>query len=252
MKTTLLLSASVALLALSLAAQDMPPVEEGWKEPLTQGGEYASYTFSVTSLVEGAQGGGAGAQPRTAEGKYEKEVGITLKIGAVEAVKVGESAAYKGQDGAWKKVERREKGEPKGEGGQGGGRRDPGRMLGNLKAPHEEIAAMAKGIEKTDSTEKDGDNTVYAVTLSQQGVQDLSPMGRMLRRAEDAEISGKAKIWVNAGGQVVKYEFTTDIKGTFRDREVDIATTKTVELTAIGETKVEIPEEAKKALEGQG
>ena len=74
-------------------------------------------------------------------------------------------------------------------------------------------------------------------------------MGGMAKRmAEQGEASGKAKITVDKDGNIVKVEIEGKASGKMRDRDVNLTITKTVEFKNIGSTKVEIPEEAKKAL----
>jgi hypothetical protein len=96
---------------------------------------------------------------------------------------------------------------------------------------------------------------VLAGDLTTEGATDLLGFGP--RRAANAEggfpppknAKGSAKFWIKDG---VLTKFETKLHGTmtFGDNDRDMDITKSVEIQGVGTTKVEIPAEAKKQLEG--
>ncbi len=263
------------------APADTPKVDDGAMKTAIDGAtRYSSYAFTSTTERAGGFGGG-GPEGRGGgrgaggpmEGQYAKDVGLMIKTGDRQMVKVKDSIAVQNpEDGTWRKLDAAGAG---GRGGQGGGRRGGGpdggpeprrggpdgggergrggrgaggmRGMASLRAPHEELAVLAGGIDKTTASEKDGEATRYAVSLKTQTVLDLSGMGRRFGDSQ-VEMAGTASFWVDANGKLTRYEYTTTINATMRDQDVEMKTTRKVELKGIDSTTVSIPEEALKAL----
>jgi hypothetical protein len=59
---------------------------------------------------------------------------------------------------------------------------------------------------------------------------------------------GSVKFWIK-DGDLVKYEFKVQGTIRFNETDVDIDRTTTVEIKDVGKTKVDVPEEAKKAVQ---
>ncbi len=241
-------------MALQLAVGFVAILVQDDKAKLDEAGkkssDWQSYSYTSTTKTEGMGGGGQGGGgnaggPTTVEGSFEKGVGLYVK-GRSEAVRVDDKVVVKGQDGTW--TVQTPGGQGQGGGGQGGGGQGgQGRRRGGMMPtdpPHKDLADLGSKFSSVTSA-KDGDNTVYSGDLTKEGAQAL--LGGMARRAEDA--SGKAKITVDKDGNIVKIEIDGKVSGKMRDREFNITTNKVVEFKNVGNTKVQIPEEAKKALE---
>lgn len=126
-----------------------------------------------------------------------------------------------------------------------------GRLL-NAPAPADQAAELLKGCKEV----KAGEGGLFSADLTEQAAKDNAGfLGR--RRAgqggggftppEPKDAKGSVKFWVK-DGVLTKYELKTSAKITFREEERDIDRTTTTELSNIGSTKVEAPEEAKKKL----
>jgi hypothetical protein len=152
----------------------------------------------------------------------------------IEAVIKGDKAAVN-QEGTWKSATDLENAE------------GPGRFVGmivrNIRTPVAqvtELASFAKDLKK------DGDH--YSGELSEEGAKTLL----RFRRGGDApavsNAKGSAKIWLKDGA-LIKYEYKLQGKINFNGNDVDIDRTSTVEIKDVGNTKVEVPEEAKKIVQ---
>jgi hypothetical protein len=197
-------------------------------------GEKASYSWKTTVVVpESAQ-----FKPGPTEGKTEKDGYTHVKMifgdNTTELVKKGEKVAFTNRDGDWQLV-------ADAEGEQGSGRFMAG-MARNFKAP----AAQAVDVtEATKELKKDGD--VYSGDLSEQGAKSLM----RFRRGGDGptinDAKGSAKFWLK-DGQLSKYEYKVTGSMDFNGNNMDIDRTTTVEIKDVDNTKVEVPEGAKKKL----
>lgn len=191
--------------------------------------EAASYTFKVTLELEGGPMGNNG--PIEFTGAHNKDSATHIKGELMgqefEAYKKGEKIVTK-QNGEWQR---------------GRGRGGMGMMSRAVRAPHEELKEFEKRfkeIKKGDKKSIDGkDCTPYHGPLSEDGVKDLLPMGRM----GDAELSGDAKLWIDGEGIIRRYEVNVSLSMTFQGNAIDMKISRTIDLTAIGETKVELPRE---------
>ena len=220
----------LSAVALFLAAAPAASADDTLANALKQASAADSYAFTVEEKPGPGSGGGV-------EGKYQKGRPVFAKADKIEFFKQGEAVAYKEKD-AWTRS-------------RTGTLSDPLRVLGavakvrSLRLPHEEVAALAnsaKAAKKSDAKE-DG-LTVYTAPLDAAAAQKLA-------RSEHRSVArgGTAKFWVNADGKLVKYATAIKVQGRIGNAEIDGTVNKTVSLSGIGMTKVEVPAEAKKVLE---
>ena len=83
-----------------------------------------------------------------------------------------------------------------------------------------------------------------------QAIGGVAPLGHPQRveTVVDVALADYPRVWA-AGGKVVRYAVTLRLKGRLGDAEIDGTTTRTVEVSEVGSTKVDVPEAARKALE---
>jgi hypothetical protein len=236
------LAAMVAFAALTaLSAEPKETVGEAVKALKTR----TSYSWATTTEMANSQ-----FPATTTKGKTEKD-GFTLLTaegpnGEVQAVKKGEKGVFKTDEG-WKTSEEL------GQGGQGGGRgRFMGRRMLTAPNPAEDAEELLKGVKEL----KAGDPGVFSGELTAEAAKDRA--GFFGRRApgggqggftppEPKDAKGTVKFWVK-DGLLTKMELKTSAKITFQDNERDVDRTATTEISAVGATKVEVPEEAKQKL----
>jgi hypothetical protein len=210
-----------------------------------------NYTFTATNKIEGmgGGGGGGGGGAPTVTIKIQKDTPWQVKLGEKEAYKKGETVVSKGDEG-WKKVER-----PQG-GGGGGNRpsREQMQLLGllRLKGAHETLKEFGKKFKEVKSEAGEG-SKCFSGELTAEAAKELGAVGGRGGgggggQGSQLEYTGSARIWVNGDGAVIKYEVVTEGKGKIRDRDVTIKRTQTVEISEVGSTKYDVPEEAMKAL----
>jgi hypothetical protein len=124
------------------------------------------------------------------------------------------------------------------------------RRLQNYRTPAVEAQEIAG---KMKDLKKDGD--AYSADLTEEGAKDLLRF-RGGRRgggggggADPKNAKGSAKFWVK-DGQLAKYEYKVSGTVSFGGEDRDVERTTTVEIKNVGETKIEVPEEAKKKIAG--
>ena len=229
-----ILSGLAALMASSLMAADSTP-----KEMVTAAakklGAQTNYTWTVTVVVPDD----APFKPGPTQGKAEKEGFVVLSLSffdnQIQAVLKGKKGAATTEDGSWKTSEELEQQE------------GPGRFMGILlrviKRPADEAAELASFAK---DLKKDGD--AYASDLTEEGAKTLQtfkmPGGDSM---SVNEAKGSAKFWVKDGA-LTKYEFKLKGKMKFGDNEFPNDRTTTVEIKDVNNTKVEVPEAARKKL----
>ena len=229
-----ILSGLAALIASSLMAADSPP-----KEMVTAAakklGAQTNYTWTATGVVPDD----APFKPGPTQGKAEKEGFVVLSLSIfdnqIQAVLKGKKGAATTEDGSWKTTEELEQQE------------GPGRfmsiVLRVIKRPADEAAELASFAK--DLT-KDGDT--YVSDLTEEGAKALQtfkmPGGDSM---SVNEAKGSAKFWIKEG-VLTKYEFKLKGKMRFGDNEFPNDRTTTVEIKDVNNTKVEVPEAAKKKL----
>jgi hypothetical protein len=188
-----------------------------------------AYCFSIDRQPgQGAKG--------AVEGAYEKGKPVFFRAERIEFYKKGAALVYQ-QAGKWHKS-------------RTGTLSDPLLILGasakvrGARLPHEELAGFEKNLTKVRKTgRKEGGSDVYTADIDTAGVKRLAP-------TEYAGVArtGKAKIWVNNKGQVVKYAVTLKLKGRLGNAEIDGSTTWTVALSDLSKATVNVPDEVQKIL----
>ena len=223
------------LMAAALALQS-----EDLAQATKKASEMTSYAFKVD-----VKAGGKGQHAPNVEGRYEKEKPQALKVNGTEAYKKAGLVVVKEGD-AWKRLEKPAKGDKPAKGAISI------QTFSGIKLPHEELEGFEKGFEKLEKA-ADGDLTVFSGALTPEAARIAVSTGSKAEGKGRANLaySGVGKVWVNKDGAIVKYEMAVKAKGTVKEKEVEQSTTKTVTVTDVGSAKVEIPEAAAKALEGQ-
>lgn len=240
--------------------QDVDPKAE-LEKATKKAAEWSSYAYAESRDTEGSWGPSRG--PSKSEGAFQKDAGLTTKSDESEAIKVGDGVVYKDRDGAWKKVPKEEP-RPEGEGGRRGDWRTM--RYRNLRAPHESLAGLEtklKAVKMGEATEKisDAECVVFSGDLTEEAVKEMSQRGGRGGRGggelSDATYEGTVKVWVDDEYRIRKVVMETTVAGAWEGRDgmpggdFEMTTIRTTEFTKIGEAKVEVPEEAKKALEAK-
>lgn len=181
----------------------------------------------------------------TTKGKTDKEGQMTLSITAGDntreaVLQKGGKGAIKSPEEGWQSLSELENAS----GGGGRGRQFLLRRLQNFKAPADEAADL---LAKVKDLTKEGD--AYSGELNEDGAKDLLTRGRRRGREAPEAKNAKAsvKFWVK-DGQLTKYELKQQGTVTIGGNERDVDGTTTVEISDVGTTKVEIPDDAKKKL----
>lgn len=228
------------LIAMTLGLAAAPAADDDLAAATKKTSEQASYGFKIDA------GGGRGKGRSVAvEGKFQKDQPAWFRVAGTEVFKKVGLLVYK-EGEEWKRYER-VKGANKGDRKQR--RANAAAHLEAVKLPHEELAEFEKNFKEVKKAEqKENDCTVFSGELTEQGASSLGNTGA--RSKAQITCTGSAKLWVNADGLVVKYSIDLDAKGKAKDREVEFKVSRTVELSEIGSAKVEVPEAAKKLLDG--
>lgn len=180
-----------------------------------------SYSFTVQD----------NAANSSVEVKFQKDVPLYCKADKIEFFRKAEVLVYK-QDDAWQRT-------------RTGTLSDPLRILipsakvRAVRLPHEELAILGKALVKFKTVEKVATGDFDAESA------------KKLARTEDRDLArgGTAKLWLDGDGKLVKYEIAILVQGVRGNAEVEGVMTRTVTVSALGTTKVELPAGAKKALE---
>jgi hypothetical protein len=236
-----------ALLAGSAFAADSSP-----KDDVKAAGkalaEKASYSWK-TSIENAGGGGGGGGGGRggfggPSEGKTEKGgftwMSMTRGQNTTQGVVKGEKGAVKTDDG-WKSIA-----DITADTGGGGPNpaRGMARTLSNLKLPAATVQDLADKVKELKKGEEN-----YSGDLTEDGAKAYLTFGGRGGGGGGPDISdakGSAKIWIK-DGVVTKYAIHVQGKISFNGNDRDVDRTTTTEISDVGSTKVEVPEEAKKA-----
>lgn len=228
------------LIGMCAALCAMASGDDGLAEAAKKFAGSTNYTFKVTLKAEGAGGKGGGAGG-TFDGVSDGTNPVHVTGNGVEAYVQSGKIVYQ-KDGKWTRLEPPQKGQKPEK-----GMREI-LVLRGIRIPHEEIAGIDTKLRDVKS-EKDGDNTVHAGQLSEEAARDF--VSALRRAGKDFTCTGSAKVWVDAGGNIVKYEIMANMKGSTKGKdggagkEIDITVTRTVEISAVGSTaKIEVPKEA--------
>jgi hypothetical protein len=196
-----------------------------------------NYSWKTTVKVpEGSQ-----FRPGPSDGKIDKDGTVLLTSSfadnLTETVIKGEKGAMTNRDGDWESLAEMEANT------EGFGRFRSG-MIRNFKAPAAQAIELANA---TKELKKEGD--VISGDLTPEGAKQFVSFrrGGGGGGATANNATGNVKFWVK-DGVLTKYEY--HVKGSVNfngeDREVD--RTSTTEISKVGETKVVVPEAAKKKL----
>jgi hypothetical protein len=240
MKRNIMLG-TVLLLAGSLFAADSTPKDDVIAAAKALG-DQANYSWKST--VANAGGGGRGAGP--SEGKTEKDgytwISMTRGGNTTVAVLKGTNGAANTPDNGWQSLADLAKGD-------GSGGFNPGMFLAmtlqNYKTPAmqaADLADKAKEITKGDDA--------YSGDLTDDGAKTLLTLGRPTTGDNAPTVTnpkGSVKFWIK-DGQLAKYEIHVSGTVSFNGNDRDVDRTTTVEITDVGATKVEVPDEAKSKL----
>ncbi len=237
----------IALLAGSLLAADSGPKDDV-SAAAKKLADASNYSWKMTQDL----GANSQFQPGPTTGKTEKD-GITWMSSefgdnTMEAAKKGTKVAVKTDEG-WQSSE-----EAAGGGGGGGGFGRGGflaRRMTTLKLPAQEAQDLATAAKEL---KKDGD--VISGDLTEDGAKSLLSTGFGGRRGGGGgaqapapkNAKGSVKFWLK-DGSIAKYEFK--VSGTvqgFNGDDMDMDRTTTVEISNVGSTKIDLPDEAKKKL----
>jgi len=224
MKTHLFLAFTLLGPALLHAAD--PDAKDAVNAAAKKLGQQPNYSWKTTVVVpESAQ-----FKPGPTEGKTEKDgfTYVTMSFGdnVTEGVMKGDKAAVTDQDGSWKLASELE--------GAEGPARFLSRMARNLKAP---AALIPDLVAATKELKKEGD--VYSGELTEEGAK------KQFRFGQPQDPKGSVKFWVK-DGLPSKYEIKVAAKMEFNGNEIDASRTTTTEIQKVGETKVNVPADAKK------
>jgi len=183
----------------------------------------------------------------TQEGKTEKDgfttINLVLGDNTIQTAMKGKKSAVKLEDG-WKSAEELA-------GDQQGPGRFIGAMMANFKAPGSQAEEY---VAKLKEVKKDGDT--YVANLSGADAAALAPRrggrrgggGGNAQPPQMQNAKVELKMWVKDG---VLTKYTSHVTGTMsvngEDRDIDATTT--TEISDVGSTKVDLPDEAKKKLE---
>lgn len=242
-RNIIMLCALTALVLPARAAEPQETVGGAIKALAAKG----NYSWSTTSEMANSQ-----FPATTTKGKTEKD-GFTFltsegRNGEIQAVKKGDKGVLKTDEG-WKTAEElRQASQGQGRGGFGRTR------LLTAPAPATEAEELLKGAKEL----KAGEDGVYSSALTEQAAKDLAGFfgrrggrggqgGQGNTRPEPKDAKGTVKFWVK-DGVLVKMELKTSAKITIREEEREIDRITTTEISDVGSTKVEVPEDAKKLL----
>jgi hypothetical protein len=231
-----LIVCSTLLAAASLLAADKDDVKSAAQKLA------GADSYSWTSTMESPQ-----FTPGPSHGKTQKDglvwQDFTMPDNTVEAFAKDGKGAIKTEDG-WQSLEDAAKDD-----GGGGGfnfTRFLAMRMRTFKAPAaqaEEIADKTKALTKSDD--------VYSGDLTEEGAKSLMTFGRRGGQGQPPAISnakGTVKFWIK-DGMITKYQ--TKVTGTMKNRDgddMDVDRTTTVEIKDVGNTKITVPDDAKKKM----
>jgi hypothetical protein len=203
--------------------------------------------YSWKSTVEAAGGNNRGGGP--SEGKTEKDgytmVTMTRGDNKVEILRKGDKVVIKTADGGWKTPAELAA-------DNGGGGANPGRFAGragqNMPAKTaEDLAADVKDLTAS------GDG--FAGQLSEDGAKKALSFGGRRGGANAnapaptiSDAKGDVK-FMTKDGVLTGYELHVTGKITINGNDRDVDRTTKVEISDVGSTKVEVPDDAKKKIE---
>jgi hypothetical protein len=191
-----------------------------------------NYSWKTTVVVPAESQFKPGPTLGATEEGGPTHLSLTFRDMLTEAVIKGDKGALTDENGEWESLAELEEAE------------GPGRfralMLRNFKLPATQALELANGAKEL---KRDGD----AITgeLTDDGAKGFLTFGRGGPNVSSP--SGSAKFWIKDGA-LVKFEFHVKGTVTFNGTNREVDRTTTVEISKVGETKVAVPEAAKKKL----
>lgn len=225
----------------------------------------ASYSWTGTLKFEGqlpfggrgGRGGGGQIPESKFSGHHQKDVGTHLLTDSMEFLTVGDKTISRPR-GEWRLVGRPEGGDRF---GGGGGRGMGGAIFGMIGGPpgppHLDLQDLDRKISKAHKApagERVGetDCDVYECELTEEAAREAAPLGRFLERLDDSQVIATLKACVDSDGRrLLRYTLSIKVSASFQGNDFEVTTSRTVTLADFGAAKVEIPADAKAALEGR-
>jgi len=128
------------------------------------------------------------------------------------------------------------------------------------RPPHEEFATWARSVmtvKRAEAKEMIGDREtrLYEIEFTSEHarelVQSLFPMGKWMDRIPLERPTGSAKAWIDNDGRILKTEISTKIAGSLQGSQVQLVATRTTTFSDYDNTKVQIPDDARKILDSK-
>jgi len=216
------------ILAGSLCAADPTP-KDNVTAAARKLGDQSSYSWKQTVVVPEDMP----FKPGPTEGKLEKGgvTYFTFSFGeaTTKIFLKGADSAINGPDGDWRSAKELE------------GEEGPGRFVSSLvkafRPPDKQATELADAAKEL---KPEGD--AISSELTDEGAKKQFRFGNVTNP------KGAVKFWIK-DGQLTKYRYKLTGKAEFNGNEFDVDRETTVEISAVGTTKVEVPAEAKKKLE---
>ena len=249
----------ILAIVLSLAGRVWADDKEDLAAAAKKTAEAKSYSFKGETKMEmpnfGGQGGGP-QDPAKFEGKHEDGVGTHILTDQQEIVKIGAKTATRPR-AEWRVTDETQQGGGQG-GGRGGGFRGMGGMMGrgSTKAPHEDFKDFGSKLSKASKLDRketvgEAECDVYSIELTEDATKAMLPGGGMFgRMGQNADITytGTGKVFV-ADGKIVKYVMKAVVAASIQGQDLEFSTERTTTIYDVDKTKVEIPADAKKAID---
>lgn len=214
----------------SLLVAQAGPADDVTSAAQKLGGE-ANYSWQTTVVVPAD----SRFKPGPTSGETEKGsvtyVKLSFRDNTTEIYMEGTNAVLTDPDGGWQTLADAASDD------QGPGRFMVG-MVRNFKTPDLQAADLVADAQDLEET-----NGAYASALTTDGAKKLLTF----RRGGNATISnpaGTVTFWVS-NGELTKYEFHVTGTTTFNDNDVTIDRDTTVEISDVGTTKIEVPDDVK-------
>jgi len=237
-----------AVVAMGSIAMAAPDAKDDLSAAAKKLSDASNYSWKTSS-----EGGGFGGGNQ--EGKTEKNgptlISLTFGDNTIQVATKGQKAVIKTPDEGWKTPD--ELGG--GDGGQGGPGMFIARMVQQFKAPG---AQAEEYCGKLKDVKKDGD--AFTAQLTGADANAVMPRfggrrgggggggggGQQIPQMQNTKLD--LKFWTR-DGVLSKYTYHVTGTITIQGEDRDIDRTTTVEISDIGSTKVDLPDEARKKLE---
>lgn len=216
---------------LALFAQDEVKTELG--RALKVAAELPSYAYRES--LEIVEEPGLGSEGFEREGRFQRDAAVFVRDGDDEVLRLKDGVVFRRGSGDWKKVSR------------------------NLRTPYDLLAGLDEKLENlkvADDTESvDGQECViFTGEFKGDPAKGLvkGDVDGMIAGVKDLRYFGKAKIWVDDAYRVRKVQLVVTVEGRWdADGDYALTATRTASFTGFGETTVDVPEEAQRALQGK-